>query len=70
MVHRGKEEFLHNGQPVSGRPSPGPLTRKYEDFLRGLTVDNALQNDEFDFFVNGIKKFPVRVHPLTPEVEH
>ena len=21
-------------------------------------------------FVNGIKKFPVRVHPLTPEVEH
>jgi hypothetical protein len=21
-------------------------------------------------FVNGVKKVPVRVHPLTPEVEH
>ena len=70
MVHRGKEEFLHNGQPVSGRPSPGPLTRKYDDFVRGPTVDRAVHIDEFDFFVNGIKKFPVRVHPLTPEVEH
>ena len=70
MVRSGKEKFLHDGQPVCGRPSPAPLTRKYEDFLRGLTVDNALQNDEFDFFVNDIKKFPVRVDPQTPEVEH
>ena len=44
--------------------SQGPLTRKYEDFLRGLTkvtVDNALQNSEFDFVEKVSADFPINV---------
>lgn len=44
--------------------SQGPLTRKYEDFLRGLTkvtVDNALQNSEFDFVEKVSADFPIQV---------
>ena len=44
--------------------SPGPLTRKYEDFLRGLTketVDNALQNKDFDFVEQISADFPIQV---------
>ena len=42
----------------------GPLTRKYEDFLRGLTketVDNALQSSEFDFVEKVSADFPIQV---------
>jgi cytochrome P450 len=42
--------------------SQGPLTRKYEEFLRGLTtvtVDNALQNPEFDFVEKISADFPI-----------
>ena len=41
--------------------SQGPLTRKYEDFLRGLTkdtVDQALQNSEFDFVTGHQRRLP------------
>ena len=44
--------------------TPGPLIRKYEDFLRGLTkvtVDDALQNDEFDFVELISADFPIQV---------
>jgi cytochrome P450 len=44
--------------------SQGPLTRKYEEFLRGLTkvtVDNALQNQEFDFVEKISADFPINV---------
>ena len=44
--------------------SQGPLTRKYEEFLRGLTkvtVDNALQNKEFDFVEKISADFPINV---------
>ena len=44
--------------------SQGPLTRKYEEFLRGLTkvtVDNALQNKEFDFVEKVSADFPINV---------
>ena len=44
--------------------TPGPLVRKYEDFLRGLTkvtVHNALQNDEFDFVELISADFPIQV---------
>ena len=44
--------------------SQGPLTRKYEEFLRGLTkvtVDNALQNSEFDFVEKISADFPINV---------
>ncbi|HET9647549.1 MAG TPA: cytochrome P450 [Microlunatus sp.] len=44
--------------------SAGPLTRKYEDFLRGLTketVDNALQNRDFDFVEKVSADFPIQV---------
>ena len=44
--------------------SQGPLTRKYEDFLRGLTkstVDNALQSTEFDFVEKVSADFPIQV---------
>lgn len=44
--------------------SQGPLTRKYEDFLRGLTketVDNALQHREFDFVDKVSADFPIQV---------
>ena len=39
-------------------------TRKYEEFLRGLTtvtVDNALQNPEFDFVEKISADFPIKV---------
>jgi len=42
----------------------GPLTRKYEDFLRGLTkdtVDRALQYEEFDFVEKISADFPIQV---------
>ena len=44
--------------------SQGPLTRKYEEFLRGLTkstVDNALQSTEFDFVEKVSADFPIQV---------
>jgi len=44
--------------------TPGPLVRKYEDFLRGLTkvtVDNALQHKEFDFVELISADFPIQV---------
>jgi len=44
--------------------SQGPLTRKYEEFLRGLTrvtVDNALQTGEFDFVEKVSADFPINV---------
>ena len=44
--------------------SPGPLTRNYEAFLRDLTnvtIDNALQNDEFDFVEKVSADFPINV---------
>jgi cytochrome P450 len=44
--------------------SQGPLTRKYEEFLRGLTkvtVDNALQDSEFDFVEKVSADFPINV---------
>ena len=44
--------------------SPGPLARNYEDFLRDLTkvtVDNALQNSEFDFVEKVSADFPINV---------
>ena len=44
--------------------SQGPLTRKYEDFLRGLTkdtVDKALEDDEFDFVQAISADFPIQV---------
>jgi cytochrome P450 len=44
--------------------SQGPLTRNYEEFLRGLTkvtVDNALQNKEFDFVELVSADFPIKV---------
>jgi cytochrome P450 len=44
--------------------SQGPLTRKYEEFLRGLTtvtVDNALQNSDFDFVEKISADFPINV---------
>jgi cytochrome P450 len=44
--------------------SPGPLTRKYESFLRDLTnvtIDNALQNSEFDFVEKISADFPINV---------
>ena len=44
--------------------SPGPLARNYEDFLRDLTrvtVDNALQNNEFDFVEKVSADFPINV---------
>jgi cytochrome P450 len=44
--------------------SQGPLTRKYEEFLRGLTkvtVANALQNSEFDFVEKVSADFPINV---------
>jgi cytochrome P450 len=44
--------------------SQGPLTRKYEEFLRGLTtvtVDNALQKSEFDFVEKISADFPINV---------
>lgn len=42
----------------------GPLTRKYEDFLRGLTkqtVDHALQETSFDFVEKISADFPIQV---------
>jgi cytochrome P450 len=44
--------------------SPGPLTRNYEAFLRDLTnvtIDNALQNSEFDFVEKISADFPINV---------
>ena len=44
--------------------SPGPLTRKYEEFLRGLTrstVDSALEATEFDFVEKVSADFPIQV---------
>jgi cytochrome P450 len=44
--------------------SPGPLTRNYEAFLRDLTnvtIDNALQNEEFDFVEKVSADFPINV---------
>ncbi len=44
--------------------SQGPLTRKYEDFLRGLTkdtLDRALQHSEFDFVDQISADFPIQV---------
>lgn len=44
--------------------SKGPLTRKYEDFLRDLTkvtVDNALQSNAFDFVEKVSADFPIQV---------
>jgi cytochrome P450 len=44
--------------------SPGPLTRNYESFLRDLTnvtIDNALQNNEFDFVEKISADFPINV---------
>src|SRR4026207_523384 len=44
--------------------SPGPLARSYEGFLRDLTkitVDNALQNNEFDFVEKISADFPINV---------
>ena len=44
--------------------SQGPLARKYEEFLRGLTkvtVDKALQNTEFDFVEKVSADFPINV---------
>jgi cytochrome P450 len=44
--------------------SQGPLTRKYEDFLRGLTrstVDRALESSEFDFVEKVSADFPIQV---------
>jgi cytochrome P450 len=44
--------------------SQGPLARKYEEFLRGLTkvtVDNALQDKEFDFVEMISADFPINV---------
>lgn len=63
VVLSGKEKFRHNGQLVSGRPSPGPLARKYEDFLRGpakATGGNAGQKDEFDFVEPVSAAFPIQ----------
>jgi cytochrome P450 len=44
--------------------SPGPLTRNYESFLRDLTnvtIDNALQDSEFDFVEKISADFPINV---------
>lgn len=44
--------------------SPGPLARNYENFLRdltNLTIDNALQNSEFDFVEKVSADFPINV---------
>jgi cytochrome P450 len=44
--------------------SPGPLARNYETFLRDLTnvtIDNALQNSEFDFVEKVSADFPINV---------
>jgi cytochrome P450 len=44
--------------------SQGPLTRNYESFLRDLTnvtIDNALQNSEFDFVEKISADFPINV---------
>ena len=44
--------------------SPGPLARNYEGFLSDLTkvtVDNALQNSEFDFVEKISADFPINV---------
>jgi cytochrome P450 len=44
--------------------SPGPLTRNYEAFLHDLTnvtIDNALQNSEFDFVEKISADFPINV---------
>jgi cytochrome P450 len=44
--------------------SPGPLARNYESFLGDLTkvtVDNALQNAEFDFVEKVSADFPINV---------
>ena len=44
--------------------SPGPLARNYESFLRDLTnvtIDNALQNSEFDFVEKISADFPINV---------
>jgi cytochrome P450 len=44
--------------------SPGPLARNYENFLRDLTnvtIDNALQNSEFDFVEKVSADFPINV---------
>jgi cytochrome P450 len=44
--------------------SPGPLARNYENFLRDLTnvtIDNALQNGEFDFVEKVSADFPINV---------
>ena len=46
------------------RVQSGPADRKYEEFLRGLTkvtVDNALQNSEFDFVEKISADFPINV---------
>jgi cytochrome P450 len=44
--------------------TPGPLSRKYEEFLRGLTkvtVDKALQHKDFDFVELISADFPIQV---------
>jgi cytochrome P450 len=44
--------------------SPGPLARNYENFLHDLTnvtIDNALQNSEFDFVEKVSADFPINV---------
>jgi cytochrome P450 len=44
--------------------SPGPLTRNYESFLHDLTnvtIDNALQDSEFDFVEKISADFPINV---------
>jgi cytochrome P450 len=44
--------------------SPGPLARNYENFLRDLTnvtIENALQNNEFDFVEKISADFPINV---------
>jgi cytochrome P450 len=44
--------------------SPGPLARNYESFLCDLTnvtIDNALQNSEFDFVEKVSADFPINV---------
>ena len=51
-------------QAARSASSAGPLTRKYEDFLRGLTkdtVDAALRKGEFDFVEEISADFPIQV---------
>ena len=56
--HRALRKFIQGGFPR------GPLARKYEDFLRGLTSSHpgrAFQHGEFDFVEDVGADFPIRV---------